>query len=537
VTVRPSQTAPQLEGADDAALVSAMRSRRGLEAAGVGSSFWLTRSVFLRALAGIYAVAFAVLCQQVVPLIGAQGLLPAEVYLERIGAVTSFWQQPSLFWFGCSDRMLQLSAASGLLLSLLAVCGVDHALLMAALWVLYLSFVHVGQIFYGYGWETLLLEAGFLSIFLGPWTKFRSLRDATPPPTVMFIWLWWLLFRVMFGAGMIKLRGDACWRDLSCLFYHYETQPVPHALSRILHFAPRWFHQLGVLFNHFVELVVPFGLFCRRRIRHAAVACVIAFQGFLIASGNLSFLNWLTMAIALGGLDDGVWRKLLPSRWLLRSEQLTANARPNRARTCFVVAYSIAVVLLSISPALNMLSPRQQMNTSFEPLHLVNSYGAFGSIGRERDEIILEGTTDHTLSNATRWRPYEFKCKPGDVRRTPCWITPYHYRLDWQMWFAAMSRIDHEPWLVNLIYKLLQNDPAQLALLDGNPFPNMPPRYIRAELYRYHFAALGSGRYWRRERVAGYLPAVSLQDGSLHAFLLQYGLVPISSRARHPVAR
>jgi len=311
---------------------------------------------------------------------------------------------------------------------------------------------------------------------------------------------------------------------------------VPHALSRILHFAPRWFHQLGVLFNHFVELIVPFGLFCGTRIRRVAVGFVVSFQGFLIASGNLSFLNWLTIAIALGCLDDGVWRRLLPRRWVQSAQQLAINAnragRLARARHYSAVAYGCAVALLSISPALNMLSPRQRMNTSFEPLHLVNSYGAFGSIGRERDEIILEGTTDDTLSSTTRWRPYELKCKPGDVRRRPCWITPYHYRLDWQMWFAAMSRIDHEPWLVSLVYKLLHNDPVQLAQLAGNPFPSAPPRYIRAELYRYHFAALGSGQYWTRERIGSYLPATSLEDKRLRAYLMQYGILPVGLRDR-----
>jgi hypothetical protein len=343
----------------------------------------------------------------------------------------------------------------------------------------------------------------------------------------MHVWLCWLAFRLMFGAGLIKLRGDACWRDLTCLYYHYETQPVPHALSRMLHWAPHWFHQVGVLFNHLVEVLAPWGLFVPR-LRHAAVAAIVAFQIILILSGNLSFLNWLSIAVALGCVDDRLWNKLLPGR--VRANIAQAVAEPSRARLGVAIAYSCLAGLLSISPVLNMLSPNQQMNTSFEPLHLLNSYGAFGSIDRERDQVILEGTSDPRLTAATRWRPYELKCQPGDVQRRPCWITPYHYRLDWQMWFAALSEASQEPWLVHLVYKLLQNDPGVLSLLQNRPFPRAPPRYVRAERYRYHFTRIGSQAYWRRERIGSYLPALSLDDPRLLDFLSEHGLLRAERR-------
>lgn len=512
----------QPSAADDAAWAASLRADGNAITRRFGT-FWLTRFVFLRALGFVYVVAFAVLWQQIVPLIGAHGLLPARLYLERVQHVLRFWQHPTLFYWGVSDTWLRATAALGLGLSILVLAGLDHAAVLWLLWALYISFVNIGQIFYGYGWESLLLETGALAVFLCPVRSWSSLRDHGPPPRVMFVWLSWLLFRVMFGAGLIKLRGDSCWRDLSCLFYHYETQPVPHALSRILHHAPHWFQRASVLFNHFVEVFAPLALFVPGRTRLAAVGCIVIFQITLILSGNLSFLNWLTIAVALGCVDDSVWRRCLPRRLVSRAEALALAPQQSRARMWSVIGYSCVVAVLSLQPLSNMLSARQVMNTSFEPLRLVNTYGAFGSVGRERDEIILEGTADPQPSAASTWLPYEFECKPGDVLRMPCWITPYHYRLDWQMWFAAMSQYEQEPWLLRLVHKLLQNDPAQRALLAHAPFTDAPPRYIRILRYRYHFSALGAQAYWSRELVGQYMPAVSLHDERLLFLLEQYG--------------
>jgi hypothetical protein len=482
------------------------------------ASFRYTRWVFLRALGFIYVVAFAILVNQGQALIGSQGLLPAARYLERIKRIVGFAEHPTLFWSQASDGVLQAAAMIGLALALLMLVGVDHAAVSALLWLLYISFVHIGQIFYGYGWETLLLETGFLAIFLGTARTWSSLRETRPVPRIMFVWLCWLLFRLMFGAGLIKLRGDTCWRDLTCMYYHYETQPVPHPLSRVLHFAPQWFHRAEVLFNHLVEVIVPFGLFIPR-LRNGAALLTIAFQLLLVFSGNLSFLNWLTIAVALGCLDDKVWQRLAPARLF----QQPVAERSSRGRLVAVGVYSCLVALLSIEPALNLLSAQQQMNSSFEPLHLVNTYGAFGSIGRERDEVILEGTSDPDPRTG-RYRAYELKCKPGDVGRAPCLITPYHYRLDWQMWFAALSSFDRQPWLAHLIYKLLHNDPSALGLIANQPFPDAPPRYIRAERYRYRFSKLGAAGYWERERIGSYAPAFTRDDPRLLRFLQSYGL-------------
>jgi hypothetical protein len=342
------------------------------------------------------------------------------------------------------------------------------------------------------------------------------------------IWLFrWLIFRVMLGAGLIKLRGDSCWRDLTCLYYHYETQPIPNPLSSLLHFMPHWFHQLGTLWNHFVELVTPWCAFGPRRLRHVAGIILVSFQVILILSGNLSFLNWVTIIPALACFDDSSLARILPQSLTQRALQARAEAKISRAQRVAVPGLVLLVVVLSYFPIANLLSSRQAMNTSFDPLHLVNTYGAFGSVGQERNEIIFEGSDDAVVTPETQWKAYEFKCKPDDPFRRPCVISPYHYRLDWQIWFAAMSAPDQYPWTLHLVWKLLHNDSGALSLLANNPFPDSPPRYVRAELYRYRFARWGEGNsaWWTRTRLSSWLPALSVKDPSFLRFLAAYGWV------------
>ncbi|HVZ36305.1 MAG TPA: lipase maturation factor family protein, partial [Polyangiaceae bacterium] len=328
------------------------------------------------------------------------------------------------------------------------------------------------------------------------------------------------------GAGLIKLRGDSCWTDLSCLLYHYETQPNPHPLSWLLHHAPTWFQELGVLVNHAVEVVAPFGLFGPRRLRHIAGAATVAFQVMLILSGNLAFLNWLTIVIAIACFDDSLLARSLPKRWAERLVDADP-VPPSRSRRWVQASLCAIVAVLSINPIANLLSSHQRMNAGFDPFDLVTSYGAFGSISRERHEVILEGAraSGGTELNPDQleWREYEFPCKPGDPLRAPCIVTPYHYRLDWQMWFASLSRADREPWIANLAYKLLVGDQRVLGLLRQNPFPGAPPEYVRATLYRYRFTDFGERGWWKRERVGPYLPVLSKNDPGLLRFLRRVG--------------
>ncbi len=483
-------------------------------------SYWLTRYLFLRGLGGIYAIAFWVLCQQAVPLIGENGILPAPFYLEQQAqAVAQDWQawlnSPSVFWLWCGDVALLIGAYLGLIFALLLMVGFNSAGLLLVLWLLYTSFVNIGQLFYGFGWEILLLETGFLAIFLVPWRRL----DQDPPPKAVIWLIRWLLFRVMFGAGLIKLRGDPCWLDLSCLIYHYETQPLPHLLSWYWHHLPAWVHKLSVLSTHVVELIVPWMLFGPRRVRLWGGVLTAGFQLMLILSGNLSWFNWLTLVLCLACFDDLALRHWVPIKM-----NIASVSQRTRGRRWVLGGLTVLIMYLSIAPVRNLLSTRQLMNTSFDRLHLVNTYGAFGSVGKQRFELSVEGTHAAVPDEKAIWLPYEFKAKPGNVYKRPSFVAPYHYRLDWQIWFAAMSDYRQHPWLISFIYRLLQHEPSVLRLMGHNPFADIPPTYIRVERYEYRFSAFDrpDKEWWQRHRVGAYLPPLHLDNPKLKSFLQAY---------------
>jgi lipase maturation factor len=489
----------------------------------------VTRAVLVRGLGFLYVVAFAILARQFEPLLGSRGLLPVAPYLERLwhhfGGSAAFLRVPTLFWLGASDRTLSFAAWTGVVLGALVLAGVANVPILVTLWALYLSFVHVGQVFYGYGWDILLCETGFLAVFLVPLWRPGLLHRAEPPPLVVIVLFRWLTFRLMFGAGLIKLRGDECWRTLRCLDFHYETQPNPGPLSHLFHVMPRWTHTAGVLFNHVAEVVAPFGVFGPRKLRIAAGGVIVAFQTVLILSGNLSFLNWLSILVALACFDDGVFGRLLPVRMRRRVVAIASELRPpSRARRAANWSIGILVGALSLGPITNLLSERQRMNDSFNPFEFVNTYGAFGSVERVRHEVVLEGTLGDARDPGAVWKEYEFPCKPGDVRRSPCLITPYHYRLDWQLWFAGLSNFEREPWIVHLAYQLLRGEPLPKRLLARDPFAERPPRFVRARLYRYRFADDNAeGRVWARELEDEYLTPLSLEHRDFRRFLAAYG--------------
>ncbi|MGY2131934.1 lipase maturation factor family protein [Hymenobacter sp. HD11105] len=491
--------------------------------------------MLLRLLGALYAVAFLVAINQIIPLIGSNGLLPVGLYLERVSEalgsdVAGFLRLPSLFWLWHSDAALLTVAWIGFVLSCVVVAGYANALLLTVLWFLYMSIVHVGQEWYGYGWEIQLTETGFLAIFLCPLLDLRPFPRYAPPTPIIVLFRW-LAFRIMLGAGLIKLRGDEIWRDSTALYYHFETQPIPGPLSRWFHFMPRIALHVGVWFNWLAEIVAPFFVFGPRLARHIAGVVIIVFQLSIIVSGNLSFLNWLTIVPALACLDDGFWAKVLPRVLVQKAEAAAARAEVSKSMLTTAWVVTAVVAVLSIQPALNIVSPGQIMNTSFDPLGLVNTYGAFGTVGRERFNVVFEGTMDEDSSDQANWKPYIYKGLPVALDQRPPQIAPYQLRLDWQMWFAAMSSPAEYPWTVNLIWKLLHNDPNAVSLFARNPFPDQPPRYIRAVLYRYRFAEPGNeqGLYWNRDRVGIWLRAMSADDPELIQVLQSAGWVPLDS--------
>lgn len=480
--------------------------------------FDLTRPLLQRGMAAIHFVAFLTVCNQAEPLLGSRGLLPIPDFLEG----TTFREAPSLFHWRYSDRLLSVVAWTGLALSACALLGLTELgpiwLSIGAwlvLYVLYLSVVNVGQNFFGFGWESMLLEAGFLTAFLGP----RHIAPSIIPVLI----LRWMFFRTEVGAGLIKLRHDPCWRDLTCLYYHYETQPVPNPLSWYFHRLPRASHRFGVLCSHFLQVVCPFGLFAPQPVASIAAVLCITQQLWLIISGNYSWLNWLTVVLGVAGCSDEVFRPLF---------SFVAVPTLHPAPLSFTVllwGLAAATLALSVQPVLNLFSRHQRMNYSYNRYHLVNTYGAFGSVTRERHEIVLEGTTDRIATPATVWQEYGFKAKPGDLYRMPPQIAPYHIRLDWMIWFLPFTvavtdrgiRVrGYEIWFLRFVNKVLANDPAILRLLRINPFSDQPPALVRARFHRYRYTdpatKRATGAWWSRELLGEYLEPVNIQD--LHRF-------------------
>ncbi|XP_002737876.1 lipase maturation factor 1-like [Saccoglossus kowalevskii] len=505
-------------------------------------TYWLTRIVFLRSLAFIYSVAFLVALHQNRALLGKNGLLPVNVFMLQI---KEHFQHdihqclnavPTILWF-CDindvDFYLDAIATIGLVLAILVtVCGCSNMVVMTLLWILYHSIVNVGQRWYSFGWESQLLETGFLAIFMCPLLTWRQIPRKTPTPLVTILGYRWLIFRIMLGAGLIKIRGDQCWRDLTCMNYHYETQPVPNPISYYMHQEPEFFHKFETLVNHFIELVAPFLIWIpwRPAIILGGLFQVL-FQVVLIISGNLSFLNWLTILPSLCCMDDKFYAFLFSNSegWakhkvcMIQREARTGTGPRTTwgmyVRRVVSISLGILIAYLSIPVVQNLLSKYQAMNTSFDSLRLVNTYGAFGSVTKERTEVIIQGTlSERPRSPEAVWLEYEFKCKPGNVTRRPCLISPYHYRLDWLIWFAAFQNYESNPWLLHLAAKFMVNDESTLDLIAYNPFQDTdPPRYIRMEHYRYTYTKIGSesakrGQWWDRTKIADYLPPVSLND-------------------------
>lgn len=445
-------------------------------------------------LGAIFLVAFVSALHQFGPLLGSHGLLPIRDYLKR----SSFKQAPSLFHWRYSDFLYRAVCALGILLSALALVGKLGTLGWLLLTFLYLSLVNVGQRFYGFGWESMLVEAGFFAAFMPGWAAVLGLR--------------WMLFRTEMGAGLIKLRHDKCWKDRTCLYYHYETQPVPNPLSWYFHRLPRWFHRWGVVASHLVQLLVPFVLFLPQPLAWWAGLAIIAHNAWLIVSGNYAWLNWLTVVLAFSAFPVPVTGG--PLQWGL----------------LFLTLW------LSKEPLLNLTRKNQLMNYSFNAWRLVNAYGAFGSVSRQRYEVVLQGS-HQLLPQAQDWREYEFWAKPGNPARRPSQIAPYHLRLDWLIWFVPLGlTLDlslrdrperrlawrYESWFVALMDRLLANDSGITALLRHNPFARgKPPTTVRAVIFHYRYSTpeerQQTGHWWVRTQVGVYLPDYSGGLGNIKA--------------------
>ena len=470
--------------------------------------FLLTQWVFLRLLAAIYIVAFGSLAVQALGLIGSRGILPAHDYFARIArdfGPLRFAALPTLFWFDSSDISLQGAAFLGAALAALALFGRLERLCLLLCFVLYLSFSMAGQEFLTFQWDSLLLEAGFLAIFFG-----RSVSGAR---TVAWLYRW-LVFRLIFLSGYVKLGShDPTWANLSALSYHFHTQPLPTALAWYVDKLPTAWLRGATLGTLAVELAAPFLIFAPRRLRHAGAYFMLALQVLIFVTGNYTFFNLLTVALILFLFDDLALARI--SGWAKLGPAPPAAAKPARVGMALLTALLLTLGATRLFEAVEGAAP-EPLNTLGRvtaPLQISNTYGLFANMTTSRPEIIIEGSED-----GDNWRAYEFSYKPGDISRAPRWVQPYQPRLDWQMWFAALGSYQSNPWFLGFALKLLEGSPAVLGLLENNPFPNRPPKFIRAQLYDYTFTDWETRRrtraWWDRKLKGEYLPAIGLRPAA-----------------------
>ncbi|PIQ95519.1 MAG: hypothetical protein COV67_14445 [Nitrospinae bacterium CG11_big_fil_rev_8_21_14_0_20_56_8] len=481
----------------------------------------LTRRLFLGGLGFIYLIAFLSLSVQVEGLFGSHGIAPVKEALESIregGDPVSFLNFPTLFWFDSSDAFLRMSCLAGAGVSILLIGNIFPAGCLFVLDLLYLSFLVVGDRFMAYQWDTLLLEVGFLAIFFAPWKIRPRLKDEPPPSTVVLWLIRFLLFKLMFSSGLVKvLSGDQSWTELQALEFHFETQPLPTWIGWYFHQIPFSIHQLFVFCVFLIQLVVPIFIFLPRRFRLRVFQIFVFFQVLIQLTGNYGFFNLLTIVLCLSLLDDGYVKKWFPARWGEVSLIEKGRGREPRGKNVGVGITAVVVLVVSIFVQMVPLvfwdykwpGWANAAYRQIKSFHIVNRYGLFAWMTTTRPEIMIEGSRD-----GQEWKTYVFKWKPGDPGRVPAFVAPHQPRLDWQMWFAALGNYRRNPWLIRTMVQLLNGSPPVLALLETNPFPGSPPKYMRAVVYDYRFTNFEerneTGNWWKRIPTGNYTPVIQL---------------------------
>jgi predicted DCC family thiol-disulfide oxidoreductase YuxK len=505
--------------------------------------FW-ARRWFLRMLGLIYLIAFVSLWVQVDGLVGSNGMSPVSRFLpavrQQLGPDTYFLL-PTLCWFDSSNAFLHFLCGGGVVLSLFLIVGIAPALLLVVLFVFYLSLAIAGQVFLNFQWDVLLLETGFLSIFIAPWRLWprellwwpwsATVATASPVSRAGLFLLKFLLFKLILMSGVVKLTsGDDSWgwlnhsfhwSALTALDYHYWSQPLPTVFAWWADQSPEWFKHFSVAFCLAVEIIMPFFIWAPRRPRLMATGLMIFLQIIIALTGNYCFFNLLTIALCLLLIDDaavGTARRGV--RAPINDAPTATPARPRRALPNQMYSYAAIVVIVVTLPInawliFSAFKPQSRppgwlanFYEQLEAFRIVNGYGLFRVMTKDRGEIVIQGSAD-----GIDWKPYEFKWKPGDVKRAPGWCAPHQPRLDWQMWFAALGSPEQNPWLVGLIVRLLEGSRDVTGLLARNPFPDEPPQYIRAMFYRYRFTnneeRQQTGAWWKRQELREYLPTIS----------------------------
>ena len=495
-------------------------------------TYFVARRWFLRALGVIFLIAFVSLWVQIDGLVGSGGITPVAEFLPAARAQLgdrALSILPTLCWLNSSDAFLRFMCGGGVALSLLLILGIAPALSVVGLVVFYLSLTVAGQTFLSFQWDILLIETGFLSIFLAPWRFWwRKVNDPPVSRAAIFL-LKLLLFKLMMMSGVVKLtsgddswgwaNGSWHWNLATALGYHYWSQPLPTIFAWWADKSPDWFRHFSVAFCLVVEIIVPIFIWAPRRLRLVACGLLILLQVIIGATGNYNFFNLLTIALCLLLIDDAVWRR---QRGGLQTNggtrAVVSHSFADNLSICAALVVIVVTLPLNTRLIYSAFKPEAEWSEllgSFyaraESLRIVNGYGLFRVMTKDRKEIVIEGSAD-----GIEWEPYEFKWKPGDVMRAPGWCQPHQPRLDWQMWFAALGSHRQNPWFVQTVIALLHGKPKVTALFEKNPFPENPPHYIRATLYRYRFTTTEehrqTGAWWKREELGEYLPSVSLED-------------------------
>jgi predicted DCC family thiol-disulfide oxidoreductase YuxK len=499
--------------------------------------YFCARRWFLRALGLIYLIAFVSLWVQIDGLVGSNGMSPVSQFLppahEQLGR-EAYSLLPTLCWFNSSDVFLHFLCGGGVVLSLLLIAGIIPFVSLIGLFVFYLSLTIAGQTFLSFQWDILLLETGFLSIFLAPW-QLRPKRGREPPVSRAAVFLLkLLLFKLMVMSGVVKLTsGDDSWgwldhsfhwSALTALDYHYWSQPLPTLFAWWADKSPEWFKHFSVAFCLVVEIIVPFFIWAPRRPRLIAAGLIIFLQIAIGVTGNYCFFNLLTIALCLLLIDDAVCRGkdvrgsafgAQPSTSLRAGSGRVLSSRLSTYGAIAVIVVTLPIntwlIFTAFKPDAPWPRPLAAIYGRLEAFRIANGYGLFRVMTKDRGEIVIEGSAD-----GVDWLPYEFKWKPGDVKRAPGWCAPHQPRLDWQMWFAALGTPQQNPWFSGLVIRLLQGSRDVSRLLAHNPFPDQPPHYIRAGFYRYRFTTVEehrqSGAWWKRQELGEYLPTVSLDQ-------------------------
>ena len=529
----------------------------------------ISRVLFLRGLGVIFLIAILSWWVQIDELVGSRGLTPMADYLDQVGKILDqqergrFTTLPTLFWISSSDGFIHLACLTGTMLAVMLVAGFAPGPCLLGLWAIYLSLLTTGGAFMSFQWDILLVEAGFLAIWLAPWRRWQiPISRADAPPLgwgeKAMLWLsWFVIAKLMFQSGWVKLawaspENPEWWPDHTAMTFHYFTQPIPNPLAWWAHQLPTWFQKFSLVPMYAVELGFPFLVFLGARLRLIAA---LGFTGLMLAiaaTGNYTYFNWLTIVLCLPLVSDRYYLRVaaLVRKWWSKARKVDSTGsspRPNpvnlsgiserqswiglgwRAPAILLLGFLNLHVCLGdwhevsgrvANPALPWthlavdLTPEwtDDLRSTLSPFHLASGYGLFRTMTTERLEIVFEGSRD-----GVEWKEYGMRWKPGRLDEMPPLVAPHQPRLAWQMWFAALEpgyhpRGNSAGWMSAVVRGLLTGDDATLSFFDEDPFVVSPPRYVRGVLYRYEFTTpeerRETGNWWKRDRVGLWLPPV-----------------------------